>query len=150
MKVKDCMTPDVKVIQPDQSLQDAARLMAESDMGALPVGENDRLVGMLTDRDIAVRAVATGLGPDARVRDIMSREVRYCYEDESVEHVAKNMGDIQVRRLPVLNRDRRLVGIVALGDLTASGSDKVIGEALGGICRPSGLHSQSLPSHAEH
>ncbi len=147
MKIKQCMTPEVKVVEPEMSIRDAARIMAETDTGSLPVGENDRLVGMITDRDIAVRAVATGMSPDTTIREVMSRDVRYCYDDESVEHVAKNMGDIQVRRLPVLNREQRLVGIVVLGDLAASGADKVVGEALGGICRPSGLHTQSLATN---
>lgn len=147
MKIKQCMTPEVKVVEPEMSIRDAARIMAETDTGSLPVGENDRLVGMITDRDIAVRAVATGMSPDTTIREVMSRDVRYCYDDESVEHVAKNMGDIQVRRLPVLNREQRLVGIVVLGDLAACGADKVVGEALGGICRPSGLHTQSLATN---
>jgi CBS domain-containing protein len=111
------MTRDVRVATPGQSIRDVAKMMAEIDAGAMPVGENDRLVGMVTDRDIAIRAVAQGKGPDTPVREVMSSEVKYCFEDEDLEHVAKNMGDIQVRRLPVVNRDKRLVGIVALGDI---------------------------------
>ena len=99
MKVSEVMTRDVVVATPKQSICDAAKLMAESDMGALPVGENDRLVGVITDRDIAVRAVAKRLSPDTPVRDVMSQEVLYCFEDEEVEHVARNMADQQIRRL---------------------------------------------------
>src|SRR5687768_12070285 len=115
MKISDCMTRKVRVIEPGLSLREAARIMADLDAGVLPVGDKDRLVGVLTDRDIAIRAIAAGKGPEARVSEAMSPEVKYCYEDEDVEHVARNMGDLQVRRLPVMNRDKRLVGIVTLG-----------------------------------
>jgi len=117
MKISECMTPKVQVVSPTQSLLEAANLMSELDIGVLPVAENDRLIGMITDRDIVVRGVAGGLGPEAAVREVMSSQVRYCFDDQSVEEVIRNMGDIQVRRLPVLNRDKRLVGIVSLGDV---------------------------------
>lgn len=117
MQIKDVMTRDVRIAQPDQSIRQAAQTMLDLDVGVLPVGENDRLVGMITDRDIAVRGVAKGCGPDAKVREVMSTQVMYCYEDEAVDHVAQNMAEIQVRRLPVLDRDKRLVGIVSLGDI---------------------------------
>jgi len=110
MKVREAMTSDVSLTSPTQSIREAARLMAEQDIGALPVGENDRLIGMVTDRDIAVRAVAKGLGPDTKIRDVMSQEVMYCFDDEDLEDAALNMGGVKVRRLPVLNRDKRLVG----------------------------------------
>jgi CBS domain-containing protein len=147
MKVSDCMTRNVRVVNPSQTLQEAARMMAELDAGVLPVGENDRLVGMITDRDIAVRAVCAGKGPDCKVEDAMTREVKYCFEDEDVDHVAHNMGDLQLRRLPVMNRDKRLVGIVTLGDIACSQrtDTEAVGEALGGISRTGGLHSQSSP-----
>src|ERR671923_2399099 len=115
MRVSDAMTREVRVASPGQSIREVAKIMAEIDAGSMPVGENDRLVGMITDRDIAIRAVAQGKGPDTPVRDVMSKEVKYCYEDEDLEHVADNMGELQVRRLPVVNRDKRLVGIVSLG-----------------------------------
>lgn len=131
---------------PDMSLRDTATLMADIDAGALPVRQGDRLVGMITDRDIAIRGIAAGLGPEARVSQVMSSEVKYCYEDEDAEHVVRNMGDIQVRRLPVLSRDKRLVGIVALADLACAASDRRnLGAALSDISRESGLHSQTLP-----
>lgn len=143
MKVRDSMTQDVVVISPDQSVADAARLMVERDIGALPVGENDRLVGMLTDRDIAVRVVAEGKGPDTRVSEAMSRDVMYCFEDEDLNHVAINMGSIQVRRLPVVNRDKRLVGIVSIGDVATSEGARMTGRAVAGISSPGGAHSQT-------
>jgi CBS domain-containing protein len=137
------MTRDVTVASPDDTLQQAASTMAELDAGVLPVGDNDRLVGMLTDRDIAVRAVAQGMGPETAVREVMSQEVKYCFEDEELETVTQNMGDIQLRRLPVLNRDKRLVGIVSLGDIACSSGDGLAGQALSGISQPGGEHSQS-------
>ena len=101
-------------------LQRAAQRMEAEDFGSLPVGENDRLVGMLSDRDIAIRAVAQGLSPtECTVRDVMSDEVKYVFDDQTVEEAARMMGTLQVRRLPVLNRDKRLVGIVSLGDLAS-------------------------------
>ncbi len=118
MIISEVMTRDVRIVSPDDTLESAARLMEEQDFGSLPVAENDRLVGMLTDRDITIRAVARGLVPrDSTVREIMSAEVKYVYDDESVRDVAIVMGDLHVRRLPVLDRDKRLVGIVSLGDL---------------------------------
>ena len=147
MKVSDCMTRDVRVANPNETIRDAARLMAQTDAGALPVGENNRLVGMITDRDIAIRAVAEGKGPDTRVRAIMSPEVRYVYEDEDVDDAARNMAELQLRRLPVLDRDKQLVGIVALGDLACyEESSDVVGIALSGISRSGGQHSQSAGS----
>jgi CBS domain-containing protein len=117
--------------------------MAESDVGILPVGDADRLVGMITDRDIAVRGIAGGKGPDAKVRDVMTTEVLYCFEDDEIEDVLQNMGEIQVRRLPVVSADKRLVGIVSLSDL-ADTSETQAGEALCLIARQGGLHTQSL------
>jgi len=147
MKVSECMTRDVRIANPNETIREAARLMCECDAGVLPVGENDRLVGMITDRDIAVRAVAEGKGPDTRIRDVMSAEVKYCYEDEDVDDAARNMGELQVRRLPVLNREKRLVGIVSLGDLACSEETcDEAAEALSGISRAGGQHSQSAES----
>lgn len=144
MKVSKTMTREVRLANPSQSICEAAQLMADLDVGALPVADNDRLVGMLTDRDIAVRAVAAGRGPDTPVRDIMSSEVLYCFEDQEIEDVTRNMADVQVRRLPVLNRDKRLVGIVSLGDIACGGDarDKAA-QALSGISQRGGEHSQT-------
>jgi CBS domain-containing protein len=143
VRVNECMTRDVAIANPQETICDAAKMMAECDAGVLPVGENDRLVGVITDRDIAVRAVAEGQGPDAKIRDVMSQEVRYCFEDDDVEDVLRNMGELQVRRLPVLSRDKRLVGIVSLSDLATNGASANAGKALTDITRPGGEHSQT-------
>src|SRR5690606_19391151 len=118
-------------------------VMTDIDCGSVPVGENDRLVGMVTDRDIAIRAVGQDKGPDTRVEEVMTRDLRYCYEDEDLEHVTHNMGEQQIRRLPVVDRDKRLVGIISLGDVAMSTDCNETSEALTGISRPGGLHSQT-------
>jgi CBS domain-containing protein len=110
MKISNVMSTDVQLIKPDDTIRRAAALMKKIDAGLLPVTENDELVGMITDRDIAIRAVAEGKGPDAKVRDAMSPEVKYCFEDEDVAHAAENMAELQVRRLPVMNRDENSKG----------------------------------------
>ena len=102
MKVSNVMTKDTRLINPDQTLRDAARMMSEEDVGALPVAENDRLVGMITDRDIAIRGVAEGMAPDTKIREVMTEQVRYCFEDEDLNHVSQNMASLQMRRLPVM------------------------------------------------
>lgn len=143
MNVSEVMTRSVVLANPKQPIHEAARLMAERDAGALLVGENDRLIGVITDRDIAVRAVAKGLPPDTPIETIMSPQVLYCFEDEDVEHVAKNMGENRVRRLPVLNRNKRLVGIVSFGDLSRSVKSDTAGETIADISTPGGPHSQT-------
>lgn len=154
MRVSEVMTRHVEVVDPGQPIQKAAQSMCDMDVGALLVGENDRLVGIVTDRDIAVRAVAQGRNANTPVRDVMTPEVRYCFEDEDVRDVADNMADEQIRRLPVLNREKRLVGILTIGDLAVSeeGSPMLqkVGQALAGISHPGGAHSQTddrLDSH---
>ena len=128
MHVSKVMTREVKLASPEDTLQHAAQMMDDIDCGILPVAEGDRLVGMLTDRDITVRAVAQGKAPDqCHVRDVMSRDIKYIYEDESLEDAARNMSQLQVRRLPVLNRDKRLVGIVSLGDLAIKDTKSAAG-----------------------
>jgi CBS domain-containing protein len=144
MKIAECMTPDVRFAGPGDTIQQAAQTMAESDCGVLPVRDGDRLVGMITDRDIAIRGVAQGRGPDILVRDVMSAEVLYCFDDEEVDDVLRNMGDIKVRRLPVLNRDKRLVGIVSLTDIARGGGQPPAGDALHQIATPGGPHSQTI------
>ena len=146
MRVSEAMTREVRVATPGQSIRDVAKMMDEINAGSMPVGENDRLIGMITDRDIAIRAVAQGKGPDTPVREVMSSEkVLYCYDDEELDHVAKNMSEHQVRRLPVVNREKRLVGILALGDMArkANGTDPAA-DALKAISEPGGEHSQSM------
>lgn len=137
------MTRDVAIAGPEQSIRDVAQMMGRLDAGAVPVGDDGRLVGIITDRDIAIRGVALGKGPDTKIRDVMSAEVKYCFDDEEVEHVLKNMGDLQVRRLPVLNREKRLVGIVSIGDLATNGETAEAGGALRDISRAGGEHSQT-------
>ena len=137
MFVREVMTSDVVIASPEDTLQRAAEMMADIDAGVLPVGENDRLVGILTDRDITVRAVAAGKEPtECKVRDVMSPDLKYIYDDESVEDAARNMTSLQVRRLPVLNRDKRLVGIVSLGDLALKRKSNAA-DALKGVSRRS-------------
>ncbi|PIO97374.1 CBS domain-containing protein YhcV [uncultured Pleomorphomonas sp.] len=143
MQVSEAMTRDVRVANVEQTIEQAAQLMAGLDAGALPVSDDSRLVGMITDRDIAIRAVARGKGPETRVRDVMTDDVKYCFVDQEIEEVTRNMGDVQVRRLPVVDRDKQLVGILSLGDVAVTTGDGVAGEALMGISRPGGAHSQT-------
>jgi CBS domain-containing protein len=144
MQVKDAMTTDVELASPTQTIRQAALLMGKNDCGALPVADKDSLVGMITDRDITIRAVAAGKGPRTLVRDIMSAEVLYCFEDQELDEVARNLSDKKVRRLPVMNREKRLVGILSLGDMArkANGTDPAA-DALKAISQPGGEHSQT-------
>ena len=135
MKISEVMTRNVELILPEQTIQHAASLMQRIDTGALLVHEGDRLVGMVTDRDIAVRAGARGLGPETPVRDVMTGNIRYCFEDEDVQHGAQNMADIQVRRLPVLNREKRLVGVVSLGNIASIRSSRTSDTVLQGVAQ---------------
>jgi len=144
MRVSDAMTANVRLASPQQTIAEAARLMAEIDAGALPVGDGDRLVGMLTDRDIAIRAVALGKSPQTTVQEVMSKEVMYCFADQDLDEVLQNMAEIKVRRMPVLNREKRLIGILSLGDVALVDDPDVTGEALSEISEPGGKHSQRL------
>ncbi|HEV2865333.1 MAG TPA: CBS domain-containing protein [Allosphingosinicella sp.] len=144
MKIAECMTTDVQVAKPDQPIREAAQFMLRADAGSLPVCDGDRLVGMITDRDIAVRAVAEGRGPDTPVQDAMTDHVDWCYDDDAVEDVAVRMSDLQVRRFPVISReDNKLVGMVSLGDLSRSDEADAASVALDGITDPGGQHNQS-------
>ena len=145
MRVNEAMSRDVQVARPNQTIQEAAKMMCDMDVGALPVGEDDRLVGMITDRDIAVRAVAENKAPSTKVRDVMTDDVKFCFDDEDADHVARNVGEQQVRRLPVVNRDKRLVGILALADLATQGGARPATQALEGISQPGGRHTQGCP-----
>lgn len=144
MRVSECMTRDVRIASPDETLRDAATAMAAIDTGFLPVGENDRLVGTVTDRDIAIRGIGQGYQPDAKVREVMSEGVCYCFADDDAEDVLNNMAEIQVRRLPVVDRDKRLVGVVSMSDLAVSGEETHAGEVLREVARPSVQHSQAI------
>ncbi len=144
MKVAEIMTREVAIASPDQTIGEVAREMATNDIGFMPVGENDRLVGTITDRDIAIRGVGNGLDGEALVRDLMSPSVKYCFEDQDVESVVQNMGDIKLRRLPVVDSNKRLVGVVALADAALKESPESVGIAMSGVTQPGGVHSQSL------
>jgi CBS domain-containing protein len=144
-RVADVMSRDVRVASPEDTVQQAARLMRDEDTGALPVGEEDRLVGMVTDRDVALRLVAEGKDPArTRVREVMTPEVRYVFEDEDLHRAAEAMAEQQIRRLPVVSRDKRLVGIVSLGDLATEGrAPRLAGRALASAAREGGRHNQA-------
>jgi CBS domain-containing protein len=137
MRVANAMTRGAHLIKASDTVKQAAKLMAEEDVGFLPVEENDRLVGTITDRDIVVRCLAKGGDGDARVRDAMTKDIKYCFEDEEMEHVITNMAEIQVRRLPVMNRKKRLVGVITLADAALNYSPESAGGALSEICTPS-------------
>lgn len=139
MQVRDVMSHDVVVVDPHESLRAVAQRMAELDVGALPVGEDDQLVGMVTDRDMVIRGLAIGKGPATKVGDVMTPDVKYCFQDQQVDEVAANMAAIQVRRLPVVDRDKRLVGILALCDIATSKAGGSAAQALSGISRPAPL-----------
>jgi CBS domain-containing protein len=140
MRVSEAMTRDVRLCTPGQTIREVASIMAEIDAGSMPVGENDRLIGMVTDRDIAIRAVAQGKSPETPVREVMSEHIHYCFDDEEIDDVAQNMGDIKVRRLPVVNRDKRLVGILSLGDVARTEGGETVGDAVVGVSQPGGAH----------
>jgi CBS domain-containing protein len=128
------MTKNVTFIKPSTPLQEAANLIRDKDIGALPVGENDRLVGIITDRDIVVRALTENTDIKSNiVEQVMSPHCHYCIEDEPLEDLSKSMAMNQVRRLPVLNMDKHLIGIVALGDLSRKGQRETATEALTAI-----------------
>ena len=136
MNVRDVMSTAVVVMAPESGLGDIARKMRDEDIGSIPIAENDRLVGMVTDRDIVIRALAAGADMSTLdARSVMSPQILYCREDQTVEEVLANMGDRQVRRLPVVDRDKRLVGMISLGDLSRAKAKKA-GDALKDISQP--------------
>ena len=116
MQIKELMSRNVVLASPRQTVNEVAQMMAERDIGFMPVGDGDKIVGMVTDRDIVIRGIATGKGPNTPISEVMTRDVKYCFDDEDIDHVILNMGENQVRRLPVMNREKRLVGIVTLAD----------------------------------
>ena len=142
MKVSEVMTRDVQTVRPDQRVQDAASFMLSADAGSIPVTDGDRLIGMITDRDIAVRGVAQGHGPETPVRELMSDGLICARKDDDDDEVAMKMADAQVRRLPVIDQDDRLCGIVSLGDLSREATDTAAAQALEGVTQPGGEHSQ--------
>ena len=142
MKISAVMTRDVQTVRPDQSAQEAARFMLKAEAGSIPVTDGDRLIGMITDRDIAVRGVAKGYGPDTPIRELMTDDVICARLDDSIEDVASRMSEAQVRRLPVIDQDEKLCGIVSLGDLSREADSNCASEALEGVSQPGGQHQQ--------
>lgn len=142
MRIAEAMSRGVRVVSPSDSIEQAARIMGELDLGFLPVGEDDRLIGTITDRDIAVRGVGQGLECDTLIEEVMSTDVKYCFDDQDLDEVTANMGDIQVRRLPVVNREKRLVGVISLGDIAKKTAIEA-GLALSDVTRGSEQHNQT-------
>jgi len=140
MKISQLMSKDVLVAKPDDSLRIIAEQMERLNIGALPVCDGRTVVGIVTDRDIVVRAVAKGQSADATAASIMTRDVKYCFEDDDIAEVSDRMGDVQVRRIPVLDRDRNLVGIVSLGDLALEAKAATSGKTLEQISQPTRAH----------
>ena len=136
MKVREIMSKDCKVIDPNTTFQEAAKIMRDKDVGCLPIGEHDRLVGIITDRDLVVRGLVNGKDvQSAKVKDAMTPKCLYCFEEDTIEEASENMAKNQVRRLPVLNSTKRLVGVISLGDLCCKGSKQTAAEALESISK---------------
>lgn len=142
MKVSEVMTREVRTVRPDEPVKEAAAFMLNANAGSIPVIDGERLIGMITDRDIAVRGVAKGYGPDTPVRELMTDEIICVRENDDVDDVASKMSEAQVRRLPVIDDQERLCGIVSLGDLSRGADEDAAGEALQGVSEPSGQHQQ--------
>lgn len=139
MKVSQAMSDDVETVRPEATLKEAAKKMADLDLGFLPVGDDERLVGMITDRDIAVRAVAQGKDPaKTKVKDVISGRVLYCYDDADVEEAANDMARLQIRRMPIVDRDKRLVGVLSLADIAIKHDCERAGLALEAVVQPNG------------
>ena len=142
MKVSDVMTSSVETVRPDQTAQEAAAFMLSADTGSIPVTDGNKLIGMITDRDIAVRGIAKGHGPDTPVSDLMSNDLIVARDSDDIEAVASKMSSAQVRRLPVVDDQDRLCGIVSLGDLSRKTDNGSAEQALEGVSQPSGQHQQ--------
>lgn len=142
MKVSQVMTRDVKTVRPDSTAKEAANFMLSEDAGSMPVKDGDRLIGMITDRDIAVRGIAKGHGPDTPVSELMTNDLICAREDDDVEEIATKMSQAQVRRLPVIDANQKLCGIVSLGDLARETNDDTAEQALEGVSQPGGKHQQ--------
>ncbi len=140
--IRDLMTTGVETVSPDDSARDAASFMLSADTGSIPVCDGDKVVGMITDRDIAVRGVAAGKGPDCSVRDLMSSDIVCARDTDDAQSVARMMSEAQVRRLPVLDEGERLVGMVSLGDLSREAEKGTATQALEGVSAPGGQHQQ--------
>lgn len=134
--IRDLMTSNVETVGPDHTAKDAAAFMLSADTGSIPVCEDDKVIGMITDRDIAVRGIAAGKGPDCSVRDLMSNDIICARDTDDAQSIAQKMSEAQVRRLPVLDSSDKLVGMVSLGDLSREAETSVASEALEGVSRP--------------
>lgn len=146
VRVKDLMTPQAEVISPDATAEDAASVMKTLDIGVLPVCDEEGLVGILTDRDLVVRVLAAKRDPKAMlVGEAMTPSVVYCFEDDDVERAALVMAGQQIRRLPVLDRNRKLVGIISIGDIAAQGQSQLGGEVLEEVSQPTGPKRPETP-----
>jgi CBS domain-containing protein len=142
MNIRDLMTSDVQTVAPGDSVQQAASFMLSADTGSIPVCDGDKVIGMITDRDIAVRGIGKGLGPDCTVSELMSKDVVCARDTDDVQSIAQTMSDKQVRRMPVVDADDRLVGMVSLGDLSRQAQDAAATTALEGVSAPGGQHQQ--------
>jgi CBS domain-containing protein len=146
MRVGEAMNRGAHIVNANDTLKKAAEIMAEEDVGFLPVEEDDRLIGMITDRDIVTRCVAQGRDGDARVRDAMTRDVKYCYDHDDLDAVMENMAEIQVRRMPVMSEEKRLIGILSLADAARCYSPDTVGIAFSGVVSPGGEHAGQVGS----
>lgn len=142
MNIRELMTADIQTVSPTDSVQQAAGFMLSADTGSIPVCENEKVVGMITDRDIAVRGTAKGLGPDCKVSEVMSSDVLCARDSDDVESIARQMADSQVRRMPVVDSNEKLVGMVSLGDLSREGKQDAASTALEGVSAKGGQHQQ--------
>lgn len=142
MKISEIMSRDVQVARPEDTLRDAAETMARIDAGSLPVCDGRRLLGILTDRDIVVRGLAKGLGADSGVTQVMTEGVEYCFEDDDLVEVSDKMAASQIRRIPVVDRDKNLVGIVSLGDVAREARPAEAGDVLEEVSQPGGNNLQ--------
>lgn len=141
MKVGDAMTKNCKLVHANDTIRKAAQIMAQEEIGWIPVQDGDRIIGMITDRDIVTRSVAQGKDGTARVRDAMTHDVKYCFEDEELDHTLDNMADLQLRRIPVMSRSKRLVGVLTLADAARSYDPSAVGAALCAVVEPGGHHA---------
>ncbi len=140
MQIRDVMTSHVSVVKPDTPVSEIAMRMRDEDIGSVPVTDGDKLIGMVTDRDIVTRGLAQSADMSrVQAKDVMSPKILYCMEDETISEVLENMGEEQIRRLPVVNRDKRLVGVVSLGDLSKAEKQRA-GDALAGISESTHKH----------
>ena len=142
MKISEVMTTEVETITAEQTAREAASFMLRADAGSIPVCDGDKVIGMITDRDIAVRGVAEGRGPDTPISELMSDGIICAHEDDDVQAVARRMSEEQVRRLPVIDSEEQLVGIVSIGDLTRETAGEAAQQALEGVSAPGGQHQQ--------